>query len=103
MRTLIFALLLAPLAASAGTFTSIHPEEAYPDDAPLLVSPGEHSDLIRQVQEKLRAFGFDAGPVNGDFGSKTQAALTQFQLAYDLPASGALEPRTLGALGVDLP
>ena len=103
MRTLATccAALLMPLSAIAATpFTSIHPEEAYPDNAPLLASPGANAALIEQVQQKLHERGFDAGPVNGDFGAKTQTALGQFQLANDLPASGALDRRTLDELGV---
>ena len=38
-------------------------------------SPGPYDDFIKQVQQKLNALGFDAGPVNGDFGAKTQSAL----------------------------
>lgn len=52
------------------------------------------------MQEKLRELGFDAGPVNGDFGSKTQAALAQFQLSRAIPASGQLDDQTLAELGV---
>jgi len=37
---------------------------------------------------------------NGDFGEKTQAALGQFQLARNLPASGQLDDATLAELGV---
>lgn len=44
--------------------------------------------------------GFDAGPVNGDFGHKTQAALAQLQLSRTLPASGPLDDETLAELGV---
>jgi peptidoglycan hydrolase-like protein with peptidoglycan-binding domain len=53
------------------------------------------------VQQKLHEQGFDAGPVNGDFGAKTQAALTQFQLSRALPASGMLDEETLAALGLE--
>src|SRR5438045_9160854 len=67
-------------ALASAPFTSNHPEKAYPDNAPPLSSPGPYSDLVKQVQEKLHGEGFDAGPLNGDFGSKTQAALAQFQL-----------------------
>jgi len=56
--------------------------------------------FISEVQEKLRSLGFDAGPVNGDFGSKTQAALAQFQLSRTIPASGQLDNETLDELGV---
>ncbi len=82
----------------SGEFNEIHPEGAYPNDLPRLAQPGEDSGLIQQVQQKLRALGFDAGPVNGDFGSKTQAALAQFQLARSLPVSGSLDAATLDAL-----
>jgi len=65
-----------------------------------MTAPGPYDDMIKQVQEKLNRLGFDAGPVNGDFGQKTQAALAQFQLANLLPASGALDNATLKELGV---
>lgn len=95
------ALLLLATSAFGGTaVSSLHPEEAIPDDLTLMASPGPHADFIRQVQEKLHEHGFDAGPVNGDFGTKTQAALAQFQLAHVLPASGMLDDATLKALGV---
>jgi peptidoglycan hydrolase-like protein with peptidoglycan-binding domain len=95
------ATLAAPLAATAGELTSLHPESAYPDNAPPLVSPGPYAELTKRVQEKLRELGFDAGPVNGDFGSKTQAALAQFQLSRNLPASGQRDEQTLAELGVE--
>jgi peptidoglycan hydrolase-like protein with peptidoglycan-binding domain len=94
-------LLLAPaLTLSGGPFTSLHPEEAYSDpEIPADFDP--YSGLISRVQERLRALGFDAGPINGDFGSKTQAALAQFQLSAGVPASGQLDDPTLAELGVE--
>ena len=84
---------------AANAFTSLHPEEAIPDPVdPVSASP--YSGFIGRVQEKLRALGFDAGPVNGDFGEKTQAALAQFQLSRAIPASGQLDEQTLAELGV---
>jgi len=97
-RMLLVSLLVPFVAVAANPL----PEEAYPDNAPRLTSPGPYSPLIRRVQEKLHAYGFDAGPVNGDFGAKTQAALAQFQLARDLPASGMLDDATRADLGVEL-
>jgi peptidoglycan hydrolase-like protein with peptidoglycan-binding domain len=101
LRTLLVVLLLAsPLAGhAAGPFTALHPEAAYPDpvDKP---SQEPYSGFITQVQETLRELGFDAGPPNGDFGAKTQAALAQFQLSRTIPASGQLDDQTLAELGV---
>lgn len=100
-RVLAAALLVAApaLTVGGGEFTSNHPEEAYPDPGnPAYADP--YSDLIARVQQRLNALGFDAGPVNGDFSSKTQAALTQFQISELVPASGQLDEATLAALGV---
>ena len=84
----------------SGEFNDIHPEEAYPNGIPPLASPGPYAGMIEEVQQKLHVLGFDAGPVNGDFGPKTQAALAQFQLSASIPVSGALDRQTLDALGV---
>jgi len=99
-RLAVALLLLVPLGTlGAGAFTSIHPEEAYPDPAQG-GSSDPYTGFITRVQEKLRELGFDAGPANGDFGPKTQTALGQFQLSRDIPASGQLDDATLAELGV---
>jgi peptidoglycan hydrolase-like protein with peptidoglycan-binding domain len=99
-RLAVALLLLVPLSTlGAGAFTSIHPEEAYPDPAQG-GSSDPYTGFITSVQEKLRELGFDAGPANGDFGPKTQTALGQFQLSRDIPASGQLDDATLAELGV---
>jgi peptidoglycan hydrolase-like protein with peptidoglycan-binding domain len=94
-------LLMTPLggAMAAGAFTALHPEEAYPNPTEQ-PSPDLYTGFVSKVQEKLRELGFDAGPVNGDFGAKTQAALAQFQLSRTIPASGQLDGQTLAELGV---
>lgn len=91
--------LALPSASRASAFTALHPEEALPDSTEP-VSEDAYTGFIRNVQERLRMFGFDAGPVNGDFGHKTQTALGQFQLSRMLPASGSLDDETLAELGV---
>src|SRR5690349_2642669 len=109
MNTL-FPFLAAGLLAGAAApalaqkaVGDIHPEDAIPDNLPRMTAPGPYDDFIKQVQQKLNELGFDAGPVNGDFGVKTQAALAQFQLANVLPVSGALDDQTLLALDVRRP
>ena len=93
----LVALPFAAIAAAPG----LHPEEAYPDNIPPMASPGPYTAFIKQVQEKLHGYGFDAGPISGDFGPKTQAALAQFQLSRLVPASGMLDEGTLSELGVE--
>jgi hypothetical protein len=96
-------LVVAPALTVGGSgFTGLHPEEAHPDpESAAYADP--YSGFISQVQERLRSLGFDAGPVNGDFGSKTQAALAQFQLSEMIPAGGQLDDQTLAALGIERP
>ena len=91
-----------PAAALAGpAFSTMNPQEQYPDNAPPVTSGGPYEALLKQVQEKLNERGFSAGPANGAFTLKTQAALTQFQKANVLPMSGALDDATLAQLGVE--
>jgi peptidoglycan hydrolase-like protein with peptidoglycan-binding domain len=99
------ALALAAALASFGAaarnpLTSLHPEDLLPNNAAPLATPDAFAPFITRVQEKLKLLGFDAGPANGDFGAKTQAALAQFQLANTIPASGQLDDATLRALDV---
>ena len=109
MKTVLPFLAGAVLAAASipalaqKAVGDMHPEDAIPDNLPRMTAPGPYDDFIKEVQQKLNELGFDAGPVNGDFGVKTQAALAQFQLANVLPASGSLDDRTLLALDVRRP
>jgi peptidoglycan hydrolase-like protein with peptidoglycan-binding domain len=60
----------------------------------------DSTEFVKQAQERLAALGFYSGPINGDFGPNTQAALAQFQLSRILPASGQLDAETSLELGV---
>jgi hypothetical protein len=53
---------------------------------------------LRQAQERLKAAGFDPGAVNGRLGPRTKTALRQYQAAYGLPVTGALDAATRKAL-----
>ena len=55
---------------------------------------------IRAVQQALNAKGYNAGPVDGQYGAATQDAVRRFQQVSGLPATGELGPSTLSALGV---
>jgi peptidoglycan hydrolase-like protein with peptidoglycan-binding domain len=57
------------------------------------------AQTIKQVQEKLKAAGYDV-QVDGIMGPKTQAALKEYQQKQGLQASGQLDQQTLAALGV---
>lgn len=95
------AWLLCSAALAAEPPAAAPPEEQASSGGTQAATPDPYAELNRQVQERLKALGFYDGPVNGDFGSNTQAALAQFQLSVPLPASGALDRATLSALGLD--
>jgi peptidoglycan hydrolase-like protein with peptidoglycan-binding domain len=101
LRTLIAAGAALLLSAGAlGANDSNPPPEQGQPDTTQQVPPDPYADINKQVQGKLQDLGFYSGPVNGDFGFNTQAALAQFQLSVPLPASGMLDGQTLEALGV---
>src|SRR5262249_14473265 len=58
------------------------------------------SSTIRAVQQALNDRGYNAGPVDGQWGAATQDAVRRFQQVAGLPATGELTPSTLSALGV---
>lgn len=92
------AALLMPLGALAAIDPVEAPAGTAPQQAP---AENPYADFNKRVQEKLHELGFYSGPVNGDFGPNTQAALAQFQLSIPLPASGSLDEQTVAALGLE--
>ena len=57
-------------------------------------------DNIKKVQETLRDKGFDPGPIDGQMGSQTREAISQYQKSENLPVTGHLDAETAGKLGV---
>lgn len=66
--------------------------------APSSASP--RRDLVRQVQMRLHAVGFNPGTIDGSMGPQTQQALRWFQNAKGLTSTGDLDEHTLNALEV---
>ncbi len=62
---------------------------------------GMDTAITRAVQQALNDLGFDAGPADGQWNSRTQEALVQFQESKGLEPSGDVNDRTLHALGVE--
>jgi peptidoglycan hydrolase-like protein with peptidoglycan-binding domain len=57
---------------------------------------------IQQIQQALNKQGFDAGHVDGKWGSDTDKAVKDFQQKQNMQASGKLDQQTLQALGVNM-
>ncbi len=61
---------------------------------------GTNSEEVRQIQTKLRRWGYYNGEIDGIFGSKTLAAVKWFQSANGLTVDGIAGPKTLAAMGI---
>jgi len=60
-------------------------------------------DTFKLVQERLKAEGVYAGPVDGEMNAQTEAALRQYQQKHGIPVSGAADEETLKQLQLRLP
>jgi len=55
---------------------------------------------VRTAQEKLKEKGFDPGPIDGIWGPRTAAAVSDFQRSENLKVTSRLDAETLGKLDV---
>ncbi len=53
-----------------------------------LIERGASGDTVSFIQKKLKQFNFYPGPIDGEFGSQTEAAVRQFQQVTRLPIDG---------------
>lgn len=61
---------------------------------------GSRGEEVRQIQTRLKSWGYYNGSVDGIYGSKTQAAVRSFQKANGLTVDGIAGPKTLAAIGL---
>lgn len=59
---------------------------------------GASGERVRQLQERLRWYGYEVGEADGHFGYVTEDALIRFQRDLRLRADGIVGPRTVYAL-----
>jgi hypothetical protein len=62
------------------------------------VSMGSRGSAVQTLQSRLQALGFSPGPIDGIFGSGTDAAVRAFQRSRGLSVDGIVGPQTWGAL-----
>lgn len=70
-------------------------------NAGALSRQGSRGSEVRQIQTKLKQWGYYDGAVDGIFGSKTTAAVKLFQQRNGLTADGIAGPATLAAMGIN--
>jgi hypothetical protein len=62
--------------------------------ARLYFARGARGEIIRRIQEKLTAVGFDTQGHDGVYSGDTVSAVTAFQKAHNLPETGAIDEET---------
>jgi len=62
---------------------------------------GRVGPAVRFLQRALQERGFYRGPIDGDFGGRTQQAVRQFQRQQGLTPTGVVNRATWDALGYD--
>ena len=64
------------------------------------VQLGSTGSLVKMIQTKLIALGYDCGPdgADGDFGKNTLAAVLKFQKDHNLETDGIVSPLTRSAI-----
>jgi peptidoglycan hydrolase-like protein with peptidoglycan-binding domain len=87
MRRLWMSALLAPVVALAVPAVALAaPSAPAQRSAPAAaLQLGAHGLSVKELQRKLNALKYYAGPVNGDFGTDTQEAVWAFQEVQGLP------------------
>jgi peptidoglycan hydrolase-like protein with peptidoglycan-binding domain len=101
MKTLFAVLLMSLLGLWPIAADAVEPsraDEQSPEQRRLL-----NQDQIQLVQERLRAEGFNPGPVNGVLNAQNEAAIRQYQQKQGIPVSGALDEATLRELQLPAP
>lgn len=61
---------------------------------------GSRGNEVKQIQEKLKRWGYYNGSVDGVYGSKTLTAVKKFQQKNGLKADGIAGEKTLSAMGI---
>ena len=89
--------ILVPQIEYTARETSPERPVVYRLTIPRMVGPA-----VKGIQRALREKGFSPGPVDGDFGPTTHAAVVSFQASRRLVIDGEVGPATARALGVQL-
>lgn len=71
---------------------------AFVEDALAVADGAPALATVEEIQERLTELGYDPGPLDGDDGPRTQAAVKAFQTDHGLVADGKVGPLTKRAL-----
>ena len=89
-------LLVLALLLTAAAFTADGVAEA------AVLKQGSTGDKVREMQQKLKSWGYYDGSADGIFGTATESAVKYFQRRNGLSADGIVGSATAAALGITL-
>lgn len=84
-----------PVSAARSLPAPVRPQPA--SSSPQL-RRGDFGAAVTELQQLLQRAGVPTGPVDGDFGPMTQAAVRRFQASRGLEVDGVVGPQTWAAL-----
>ena len=64
---------------------------------------GSRGDTVREIQTRLKRWGYYSGAVDGVFGAATESAVKAFQRRNGLTPDGVVGEKTAAAIGIKLP
>ena len=70
------------------------------NEASALSKYGSTGSEVRQIQTKLKRWGYYNGNIDGIYGSQTLKAVKEFQKKNGLTVDGIVGEKTLAALGI---
>ena len=78
----------------------IHNMTAETETQDVLSKRGSRGSEVRQIQTKLKNWGYYTGTVDGIYGKQTEDAVRKFQRYNNLTVDGIAGPNTLNAMGI---
>lgn len=96
-RSMVAVAVLITVIVGIAAFYSVQPAEET-----AVLKMGSSGSQVRTLQTKLNNWGYNCGTVDGIFGSKTVAAVKQFQKNNGLTVDGIVGAKTAAALGMTL-
>ncbi len=63
---------------------------------------GDRGDTVKEIQQRLKDWGYYRGQVDGIFGYQTEQAVKSFQKKHGLVVDGIVGPNTAAKIGISL-
>ena len=92
--------LIAGIVASVAFFSQENSNTVHIDTQETLSQRGSRGSEVREIQTKLKNWGYYTGNIDGIYGKMTEDAVRRFQRYNNLTVDGIAGPKTLSAMGI---